>query len=209
MSASGSLQAGATVPPPSLTGAARRFLVRLTIISTLGGLLFGHDTGAIAGALSCSLAPGFGVLVVARFVLGLGVGAAAVVCPAYPAEMAPRDARARTVAINELMIVTGQPLAFATNAIIGAAVSHGGEWRTMLGVAAVPAVGLLAGMLVLPEAPRWLALRDRVEEARAVLARSRGDAEVDAELAEVAHPAGAGWATRPLWSPPSPSAPPR
>ena len=248
MSASNSPQAGSTVPSPPLAGAARRFLVRLTIISTLGGLLFGYDTGVIAGALltmpedlglttfetatvvtvlllpgaalgallagrvadrigrrrtllvcgiiflvgalSCSLVPGFGVLVVARFVLGLGVGAAAVICPVYLAEMAPRNARARMVTINELMIVTGQLLAFAINAIIGATVSHGGEWRIMLGVAAVPAVGLLVGMLVLPESPRWLALRDRVEEARAVLARSRSDAEVDAELAEVAYLAG-------------------
>lgn len=231
------------IPSQPLTGAARRFLIKLTIISTLGGLLFGYDTGVIAGALltmpddlglstaqtaivvtilllpgaalgalfagrvadklgrrmsllicgvifligatGCALSPGFGLLVLFRFLLGLGVGAAAVICPVYLAEMAPKEARARMVTINELMIVTGQLLAFAINAVIGALSDTQGEWRVMLGVAAIPALGLIIGMFVLPESPRWLALKGRTEEARKVLHRSRSEAEAEAELVEV------------------------
>ncbi|KWX66625.1 sugar porter family MFS transporter [Mycobacterium sp. NAZ190054] len=227
-------------PAPAQSG---RFLTKLTVIATLGGLLFGYDTGVISGALlymkddlalspfgeatvvssllfpgaafgalfggrvadrigrkrsllvcaglfligalGCALAPNVQIMVAARIVLGLGVGAAAVTCPLYLAEMAPADRRGRMVTINELMIVTGQMLAFATNALLDHLVHDPHVWRTMLAVAAVPAVALLVGMLVLPDSPRWYALQGRLPEARNVLRLSRTRAEADDEYAIV------------------------
>lgn len=216
-----------------------KFLTRLTIIATLGGLLFGYDTGVIsgallymkddlalsafgeatvvssllfpgaafgalfggrvadrigrkrsllvcavlflAGAIGCALAANVQIMVAARIILGLGVGAAAVTCPLYLAEMAPADRRGRMVTINELMIVTGQMLAFATNALLDHLIHDPHVWRMMLAVAAIPAVALLAGMLVLPDSPRWYGLNGRMAEARAVLERSRPAPEADSE----------------------------
>ncbi|GHJ25586.1 hypothetical protein TPA0910_00190 [Streptomyces hygroscopicus subsp. sporocinereus] len=63
----------------------------------------------------------------------------------------------------------------------------------MFGIAAVPAVLFGAGMLAMPESPRWLALRGHTERARAALTRLRGPddpAAVEAELAEAATRAG-------------------
>lgn len=225
---------------PAVSGASSgRFLTKLTVIATLGGLLFGYDTGVISGALlyikddlqlsafgeatvvssllfpgaafgalfggrvadrigrkrsllvcaglflvgalGCAIAPNVQLMVAARIVLGLGVGAAAVTCPLYLAEMAPADRRGRMVTINELMIVTGQMLAFATNALLDRLFHDPHVWRIMLAVATVPAVALLLGMLVLPDSPRWYGLRGRMAEARAVLGLSRPPAEADAE----------------------------
>src|SRR3982750_4644089 len=185
-------------------GAHNRFLIKLTVISTLGGLLFGYDTGVISGALLymkadldlttfseavvvssllfpgaavgallggkladklgrkgsllvcaglflvgaiiCATAPNVGVMVAGRILLGFGVGAAATTCPLYLAEMAPAPRRGRMVTINELMIVTGQFLAFVMNAILDAIIKDPHVWRWMLAVAVIPAVALLVGM---------------------------------------------------------------
>ena len=221
----------------------RGYLTRLTVISTLGGLLFGYDTGVISGALlymqdslnmspveeamvvsallfpgaalgalsggrladtlgrrgtllvcallflvgalGCAVAPTVGFMVVARVILGLGVGAAAVTCPLYLAEMAPAHLRGRMVTINELMIVTGQMLAFAINALLDTLIHDPEVWRLMLGVASIPAIALLIGMLVLPESPRWFAIRERFADSRRILDLSRSPEEADVEYKEI------------------------
>jgi major inositol transporter-like SP family MFS transporter len=125
-------------------------------------------------------------MVTARVILGLGVGAAAVTCPLYLAEMAPAERRGRMVTINELMIVTGQMLAFAINALLDHVIHDAHVWRWMLAVATVPAIALFVGMFFLPDSPRWYGLKGRMDEARDVLKLSRTDDEVDAEFALIA-----------------------
>ena len=78
------------------------------------------------------VAPNFEVMLVARIVLGLGVGAAAATCPLFLAEMAPAHRRGRMVTINELMIVTGQMLAFIMNAVLDQLIHDPHVWRWML-----------------------------------------------------------------------------
>ncbi|TLS47740.1 sugar porter family MFS transporter [Streptomyces montanus] len=138
------------------------------------------------GALGCTLAPTTAVMVVARFVLGLAVGGASVTVPVYLAEVSPAERRGALVTRNELMIVSGQLLAFTSNAIIARVGGEsGGVWRWMLVIATVPAVVLWFGMLVMPESPRWLASRSRFTEALDVLRQVRSQQRAEAELAEV------------------------
>ncbi|GAA1488859.1 MFS transporter [Brachybacterium sacelli] len=70
------------------------------------------------GALACALSPGLWALYPARFVLGLAVGGASTTVPVYLSESAPKEQRGMLVAVDQLMIVTGQFVAFATNALI-------------------------------------------------------------------------------------------
>ena len=124
--------------------------------------------------LGCSLAPNFEVMLVSRFFLGLAVGGAAVTVPAYLAEVSPADKRGRMVTQNELMIVTGQFLAFVLNAIIAMVLAGNDHlWRYMLAVAAIPAVMLFFGMMKLPESPRWLVSKGKISEAMDILKKIR------------------------------------
>ncbi|MPY58889.1 sugar porter family MFS transporter [Streptomyces spongiae] len=138
------------------------------------------------GALGCTLAPTTAVMVVARFVLGLAVGGASVTVPVYLAEISPAERRGALVTRNELMIVSGQLLAFTSNAIIARVGGEsGGVWRWMLVIATIPAVVLWFGMLVMPESPRWLASKSRFNEALDVLRQVRSQQRAEAELREV------------------------
>lgn len=70
------------------------------------------------GALGCAVAPNLVVMYLARFVLGLAVGGASTTVPVYLSESAPKEQRGMLVAVDQLMIVTGQFAAFVMNAII-------------------------------------------------------------------------------------------
>jgi MFS transporter, SP family, major inositol transporter len=133
------------------------------------------------GAAGSATAPSFAVMLPARILLGIAVGAAAATVPVYLAEMAPAHRRGRMVTINELMIVGGQFLAFAINALINALFHGQSVWRWMLIVAATPAVALFIGLYFLPESPRWYAVRGRLDDAKRVLGLSRPAAEAAEE----------------------------
>src|SRR6201994_541905 len=129
--------------------AADQGLITSTLLfgAALGALLGGRVADAlgrrqaiiliacvfIVGTVTCSVAPDTTTLCICRFILGLAVGGASVVVPTYLAEMAPAERRGRIITLNELMIVSGQLLAFAINAAIGGAIGdHQGVWRWML-----------------------------------------------------------------------------
>jgi major inositol transporter-like SP family MFS transporter len=76
-------------------------------------------------------------------------------------------------------------LAFAMNALLDHVIHDANVWRIMLAVAAVPAVALLIGMTFLPDSPRWYGLKNRFEEARAVLGLSLDAKEADAEFTAI------------------------
>lgn len=136
------------------------------------------------GAVAAVLAVGYGSLVASRFVQGFAVGSAALTVPLYIAELAPAKTRGALVSLNQLMITIGILVAYVSNYALAGAEA----WRWMFGLAVVPAAVLFLGMLFLPETPRWLVSRGRVEDARRVLGRHRTYSRleaVDGELREI------------------------
>ncbi|MDA7026609.1 sugar porter family MFS transporter [Bacillus sp. CLL-7-23] len=138
--------------------------------------------------LGCSFAPSITVMVISRFLLGFAVGGASVTVPTYLAEMSPSESRGRIVTQNELLIVSGQLLAFTFNAILGTTMGDNSHvWRYMLIIAAVPALFLFFGMLRVPESPRWLVSKDKNEDALSVLRKIREEKHADLEFKEIEH----------------------
>ena len=134
-----------------------------------------------AGALMAALSPTVAVLVAARFILGLAVGSAALVVPLYLAEIAPTEIRGAIASLNQLMIVVGILAAFIVNAILASS----GDWRLMLGLAAVPSLILLVGMVFMPETPRYLVHAGEEHEAREVIEELPGDERPEERIEEI------------------------
>ncbi|MCZ4550016.1 sugar porter family MFS transporter [Gordonia rubripertincta] len=171
-------------------------------------LIFGAAVGAIAGGrladrygrrrniiglavifffatLGCVFAPSMEVMVAFRFVLGLAVGGASVTVPTYLAEMSPAEKRGRMVTQNELMIVSGQLLAFTFNAILANLTEDNHVWRYMLVIATLPALVLWFGMLMMPESPRWLGRQGRTGDMLRVLQQVREERQARTEADEI------------------------
>ncbi|WP_170114677.1 MFS transporter [Rhodopila globiformis] len=135
-----------------------------------------------AGAIISALATILSVLVIGRFMVGVGIGVASMLTPLYLAETAPPARRGALVSLNQLMITTGILVSY----IVGYLLSQGEGWRWMLGLGALPGLVLFVGMLPLPESPRWLAGLGRTEEARETLYILRRDHQAaDEELSQL------------------------
>lgn len=140
----------------------------------------------IVGALGTSVAPNIAVMVIFRILLGLAVGGASATVPVFIGELAPTHLRGKLVARNELTIVTGQLLAYITNASLATLLPDNHHvWRFMLLICTVPALLLFFGTFYLTESPRWLIAHGRLEEARQALWQLRDEENVDGELQEI------------------------
>ena len=184
-----------------LTAFTEGFVVSILIFGAAIGALVGgrlsdrygrrHNILMLAaifalGTIGCVLSPSWPVLALFRFILGLAVGGASATVPVYLAEVSPYERRGSLVTRNEVMIVSGQFAAFVINAIIFQLWGeHESVWRFMLLVAVAPAIVLFAGMLRMPESPRWLSSQGRDPEALAVLLQVRSPQRAEAEMAEV------------------------
>ena len=176
------------------------YLLGLTVSSALWGTVVGAMTAGYPGerwgrrdslrimavfyflsALGCALAWNWGSLITFRIIGGLGIGGSSVLAPMYIAELSPAQWRGRLVGCFQVSIVLGILLAYLSNFLIVRMNLGPLEWRWMLGVAAVPALFFLLMLFFIPRSPRWLALKNRTQEALEVL-RLTGNKNPEQEL---------------------------
>lgn len=167
------------------------------VLGTFASGYFSHKKGRrpilvasavifILGSIACAFAPNVHTLLIARFVLGIAVGAASFTAPLYLSEMAPERIRGSLISMYQLMITIGILVAFVSDTYLSTYADFNdgspGNWRAMLGVVAIPALLMLVGVWMLPESPRWLKLAGKSDLARTVLERVRNPEEVEPEL---------------------------
>ena len=159
----------------------------------LSGFLF------FASAVASACAPTLAVLIAARLAGGVGVGIAGTIAPLYIAEVSPPAVRGRMVALYQLAIAVGVLSAYLSNALLRYRIDSLGSvggcalaariadeiWRGMFGVETLPAAVFCAGLLFVPESPRFLAKQGGYDQAEAVLRRLAGPVSAGVQIAEI------------------------
>jgi sugar porter (SP) family MFS transporter len=234
----------------------RGFILRISAIAALGGVLYGYDMGIIAAALlfvkrtftlstpmeelvvsivligamigaivggmvadrigrratlvwaagifilGSVLAPlstGVAMLIVARAIIGVGIGFTSVTAPVYVSELAPPQSRGMLIGLYQFALTVGIALAN----LVGYWLAGQQAWRLMFGIAVVPTLFFLVVILTVPESPRWLFAHGRPQDAEAVLRSYTDDAGAQQFLADIEEglkaPIEQSWSA--LWSP--------
>merc|ERR1712149_110961 len=175
---------------PDLNPEIESILVSLMSIGSLLGALSGAYTADWWGR-RWSMTFGVGLFIVGniiqitamqswvhmmmgRFVAGLGVGNLSVGVPMFQSECLPREIRGAVVASYQLMITIGILISNIINYGVREIEEQSASWRIVIGLGIAFSLPLGIGILFAPESPRWLANRDRWDEARVSMARLRG-----------------------------------
>ena len=145
----------------------------------LGALLFGWIAerygrmnamvGSIAlfavMSLACALAWDYRSLLVLRTIQGIGLGGEVPIAAVFISELAKAQGRGRFVLLYELVF----PVGLVAASLLGLWVVPHLGWQYMFVIGALPALLALVLRSLLPESPRWLAVRGRNAEAEAAM----------------------------------------
>jgi sugar porter (SP) family MFS transporter len=138
----------------------------------------------LCACLAAAFSIGWPMLLAARFVGGMAIGACSVLGPVYITELSPAQWRGRLVGLFQINVVSGILIGLISNYFVRLANLGGLEWHVMLGVAAVPTLLFLILLLSIPLSPRWSVQRNQIDEAVRVLALV-GAPDPKAELADI------------------------
>ncbi len=129
------------------------------------------ETASAVAAIGAAIQTGsvsMGMLLAGRIITGIAIGILLMVCPLYNAEISTTRTRGLIVGLSAQMIGIG----FMIANWVGYGCSYASgqfQWRFPLAIQIPFGVILFFGMFWLPESPRWLAFKNRQDEAFEVL----------------------------------------
>ena len=150
-------------------------------------------------AVGCALISSFSALTMYRLIGGMGVGIASMLSPMYISEISPPALRGRFVALYQLAITVGILGSYLVNAWLLnqsarpsffisetlTLVFKTEVWRGMLGMEAVPASLFFILLIFVPESPRWLVIKGKIEKAKSILLKTSGETDSETEMREI------------------------
>ncbi|KAK9462430.1 general substrate transporter [Lipomyces oligophaga] len=146
---------------------------------------FSGAVWVIGTAIQCSVRD-LAQLVIGRFIAGLAIGIASSQVPVYISELSPKNIRGRLVGLFQWSVTWGIMIMFYIS--YGCTFLEGNaSFRTAWGIQMIPGAILCAGLVFLPESPRWLASKDRWEEAINIInhVQNRGNSEAVREAIDI------------------------
>ena len=168
-------------------------------------LLFISALLFLISAVGCSLVSELNLLITSRLIGGVGVGIASIVVPLYLSEIAPAAIRGRLVTFYQLAITVGILLAYITNALLlGYSEQHVANagsgifdlvyisevWRGMFSIGTILALLFILGLFFVPESPRWLIKKGRLQEGQDILKKINDGKEEVIEVGADQHEKG-------------------
>ena len=157
-------------------------------------------------AIGCAVCGSFDGLVAYRIVGGVGIGIVSIVSPIYISEVSPAKIRGTLVSLYQLAVTIGFLLAYLANWAIDANIDpslsgdvtlwqkimHTEAWRGMLGSETLPALLFFFIIFFIPESPKWLIIKGKMQKASAVLSKIYGSQEEVQKEIEVTNASMAG-----------------
>lgn len=139
-------------------------------------------------AAGCAVTFGFNGLVIYRMIGGMGIGVASIVSPVYISEISAAKHRGSMVSLYQLAITIGFLAAYLINYLLLDfsdnrifanpllnKIFNTEVWRAMLGMETLPAFLFIIMIFFVPESPRWLILKGRIEKSRSIIYRIHKD----------------------------------
>ena len=139
-------------------------------------------------AIGCAVCGSFDGLVAYRIIGGVGIGIVSIVSPIYISEVSPAKIRGTLVSLYQLAVTVGFLLAYLANWVIDSNINtaltlgdpalslwermmNTEAWRGMLGSETLPALLFFFIIFFIPESPKWLIVKGKMDKAAVVLGK--------------------------------------